>query len=397
MHQYLNLLSGILEKGWDKCPARAGMPGSKSWFGPQMEFDLSEGFPLVTTKRMYWKGIVVELLWFLRGDTNIKYLLDNDVNIWNEDAYNYYLKKSKEYGINTKGPLSFEDFIAHIKKGELKWGVLHVKDPNYSLGDCGFQYGRVWRNWTKTKETLVHPEMLPEYYLIERNGSVDQIAKVINSIRNTPESRRLMVTAIDPAHDEDLALYWCHALFQFNCRPLSIKQRIQHAVDNFYLTKREMAFDVVENPNREIDEQLNEAGVPKYYLDCKLYQRSADSMLGVPFNIASYALLIELIARICNMIPGQFIHSFGDAHIYDNHMDAVKEQLGRVPKKLPKLHVLEPHRKYGSLPDHFEKYLTNRIDLNDFLKSLTIHDFRLEGYDPHPKLENETKLSTGLK
>jgi thymidylate synthase len=357
MKQYLELLSSIKKHGALKPAARAGMPSTQSLFGYQFRHNLSDGFPILTTKKMFFKGVVIELLWFLRGDTNIKYLVDNGVNIWNEDAYNYYIKKSKELGVNTEGPLSFDNFVSKIKEGDLEWGVLHAKDKTYKLGDCGYQYGKVWRSWTT------------EFDVMEQDGSNrrpmthDQIAGVLSSLQKNPESRRHIVTAIDPGHESDLALYWCHAMFQFNCRPLTGEEQGEYQVKHQLYS----------------DEDIKK--IPKYYLDCQLYQRSADSFLGVPFNIASYALLTHIFAKICNMIPGDFIHTFGDVHIYSNHEDAVKEQLSREPMSLPKL--IE----------------TRNIDWETIGKtydfsSLNYSDFALDGYKSHPAIKAE--LSTGL-
>lgn len=375
MKSYLDLLSSIKEKGTLKPAARAGMPNTTSLFGYQFRHNLSDGFPILTTKKMFFKGVVVELLWFLRGDTNIKYLVDNGVNIWNEDAYNYYIKKSKEHGLNTEGPLSFEDFVLKIKEGDLEWGVLHAKDKIYKLGDCGYQYGKVWRSWTT------------EFDLMEQDGSNrrpmthDQIAGVLSSLQKNPESRRHIVTAIDPGHESDLALYWCHSLFQFNCRPLTLQERSDLVKSNIYEQSLNIKNVVAIDYDEEMHKILNEHNIPKYYLDCQLYQRSADSFLGVPFNIASYALLTHIFAKICNMIPGDFIHTFGDVHIYSNHEDAVKEQLSREPMALPKL--IE----------------TKSIDWETIGKtydfsSLSYSDFALDGYKSHSAIKAE--LSTGL-
>jgi thymidylate synthase len=343
---------------------------------------------------MFWKGIVTELLWFLKGDTNIKYLVDNGVNIWNEDAYNYYYDKSpaknndgEEQNIilqpvslkeNSRNPspknvdsysmFQFDEFISMIKntpKEELP------TYEGYTLGDCGYQYGRVWRAWEGYKGNWgtdgVH-KVLIFGYLQEK---IDQIANVINSLKTSPEGRRHIVTAIDPAHQDDLALYWCHALFQFNCRPLTEDERLAWA-DREY-NKRNIG------PDRYY--QLDQR--PKYYLDCQLYQRSADAVLGVPFNIASYALLTHIIAKIVNMVPGEFIHTFGDVHIYDNHWDAVEEQLSREPRALPTL-------KFSELMQ-WDKATD---DLTGFFDACGEWEFDLEGYNPHPAIKAE--LSTGL-
>lgn len=374
MKKYLNLLQSIKDNGTYKPAAREGMPGTQSLFGYQFRHNLADGFPILTTKKIFWKGVVVELLWFLRGDTNIKYLVDNGVNIWNEDAYNFYLKKSKEVGVNTEGPLSFEDFIQNIKDGKLKWGVLHAKDNSYSLGDCGYQYGKVWRAWDSEP-------YVANFELEITSGKIDQIKNLIYSLKNTPESRRHIVSAIDPAHDNKLALYWCHAMFQFNCRPLTVEDRWDLLqLKSEWLHKSQLGV-----ADEDLTVICNSNNIPKYYLDCQLYQRSADVVLGVPFNIASYALLTEILAKICNMVPGEFIHTFGDVHIYDNHKDAVEEQLKRTPTDLPKLVISDEGNDWAAI---------SNLDL-DLISMLDVSDFTLENYIPQSKIVAE--LSTGLK
>jgi len=225
--QYLDLLQKILDNGIEKGD-RTGT-GMLELFGPQMEFDLSKGFPLLTTKKMFLKGIIHELIWFLGGDTNIKYLNDNGVHIWDEWA-----------------------------------------DENGNLGPI---YGSQWRNW----------------------GGVDQISNLINEIKNSSDSRRMIVSAWNVREIPNMKLPPCHCLFQMN--------------------------------------------VQNNKLHCKLYQRSADMFLGIPFNIASYALLTMMIAQVCNLSPGKFIHSLGSAHIYLNHLTQVKQQLGREPYPMPTMKI----------------------------------------------------------
>lgn len=259
MKQYLNLLQHIRENGTQKGD-RTGT-GTISTFGYQMRFDLSKGFPLLTTKKLHLKSIIHELLWFLKGDTNIAYLKENKVRIWDE------------------------------------WAD--------EKGDLGPIYGYQWRSWPKP------------------NGEhVDQIEELINSIKNTPDSRRLIVSAWNVGQIEDMALPPCHALFQF------------YVADN--------------------------------KLSCQLYQRSADAFLGVPFNIASYALLTMMIAQVCDLKLGDFVHSFGDVHIYNNHLEQVELQLSREPRPLPKMKI-NPDIK----------------DINDF----KFEDFELTDYDPHPHIK----------
>lgn len=367
MQQYLDLLKAIQEKGTYKPPARPGMPGTQSLFGYQFRHNLADGFPLLTTKEMYWKGVVIELLWFLRGDTNIKYLVDNGVNIWNEDAYNYYEKRCIGWNIERQYTYSFDDFIKKIRNGDTH--KIGGNSSNYYLGDCGYQYGKVWRHWDKEEGERPYDISI---------GEIDQIKNLINSLKNTPESRRHIVTAIDPAHDTDLALYWCHAMFQFNCRPLSVKERAIKGNEMGY----GFAWEYSSRKHIEDTIKLLDAyDIPKYYLDCQLYQRSADVVLGVPFNIASYALLMHIIAKICNMLPGEFIHTFGDVHIYDNHKEAVKIQLQRVPGNLPTLEI--------------SKHKWDLISKSYDFTGLEFSDFIIKDYNPQSKIK--AKLSTGLK
>lgn len=369
MKQYLDLLKAIKEKGTYKPAARPGMPGTQSLFGYQFRHDLKDGFPIVTTKEVSFKNIVNELIWFLRGDTNIKFLVDRSCNIWNEDAYNYYGKQCK----NDHPIFTFSEFIQEIKNG----GGNPVALPkHYTLGDCGHQYGRVWRDWSK----FIGNDGNALYF-----DKIDQIKNLIIGLKKNPESRRHIVTAIDPAHDQDLALYWCHAMFQFNCRPISEEQRVL-TLQNKVL-KDEFNYDVLKI-------KLEEYNIPKYYLDCQLYQRSADVVLGVPYNIASYALLTEIVAKVCNMVPGEFIHTFGDVHIYDNHKEAVETQLSRIPKELPKLlykdefHLLcENINHLDITPEESAEWLLESVE------SWESDLFLLEGYDPDPKIK--AKLSTG--
>jgi thymidylate synthase len=381
MEQYINLLSAIKEKSTYKPAARANMPGTQSLFGYQFRHDLSKGFPLLTTKKIKFKNIVTELLWFLRGDINIKYLNDNGFYLWNEDAYNYYCKpniggnnskdgnailkfvppndQNAENTFESVFPnglytmLKFDEFVNIIQntpKEQLP------KFGNYTLGDCGYQYGKVWRNW----ETTVIDDSYERGYTVK---TTDQIKVLIDGLKKSPQGRRHIVTAIDPAHDTDLALYWCHSIFQFNCRPLTIDE------------KRSWIYDH--------NEDYDTTTCPQYYLDCQLYQRSADVFLGVPYNIASYALLTHVLASMCNMIPGEYIHTFGDVHIYDNHKDAIETQLPRDCKKLPKLVNTISSETWDLIN-------TGNYDFS----TLNPRDFIVEEYDPHPFIKAD--LSTGL-
>lgn len=264
MKQYLDLLRHILSEG-DRKGDRTGT-GTISTFGYQMRFDLSQGFPLLTTKKLHLKSIIYELLWFLRGDTNVAYLQEHGVRIWNE------------------------------------WAD--------SQGELGPVYGHQWRSW-------------PDY----SGGGIDQIQAVIEEIRRNPDSRRLMVSAWNVAQIDEMALAPCHCLMQFYVR----------------------------------DGRLS----------LQLYQRSADVFLGVPFNIASYALLLMMVAQVTGLEAGEFVHTFGDVHIYTNHLEQVALQLERTPRSLPRMILNKAIR-----------------DINDF----TYQDFALEGYDPHPHIAGEVAV-----
>jgi thymidylate synthase len=292
MKQYLDLLSTILEEGVVRGD-RTGT-GTKGVFGYQMRFNLAEGFPLLTTKKVFLKGVIHELLWFLRGDTNIKYLVDNGVHIWDSDAFRYYNELCVRHGVL---PVDLDTFLS----------AAGVESPieGYRFGDLNHVYGYQWRSWPKA------------------NGEVvDQIARVIDTLKTNPTSRRMIVSAWNVADVEDMALPPCHTMFQFF--------------------------------------------VAEGKLSCQLYQRSADTFLGVPFNIASYALLTMMIAKECGLELGDFVHTLGDAHLYLNHLEQAEEQLQREPRELPRM-VLNPDVK--SIFDY------------------TYEDFTLEGYDPHPAIK----------
>ena len=292
MRQYLELLDKIRRDGVVRGD-RTGT-GTKGIFGYQMRFDLREGFPLVTTKRLFLKGVIYELLWFLRGDTNIKYLVDNGVHIWDSDAYRYYNELCVRHGVL---PVDKDTFLA----------AAGVESPieGYRFGDLNNVYGYQWRSWPTGD-----------------GGAIDQIKKVIETIKSNPNSRRMIVSAWNVADVDSMALPPCHTMFQFF--------------------------------------------VAEGRLSCQLYQRSGDTFLGVPFNIASYALLTMMIAKECGLEPGEFVHTLGDAHLYLNHLEQAEEQLSREPRKLPTMH------------------------LNPDVKSIfdyTFEDFTLEGYDPHPAIK----------
>jgi thymidylate synthase len=339
MKQYLDLLQNILDNGVEKESGRENMPNTIGISHGVIRMDMKDGFPLLTTKKMYFKGIIHELLWILRGETNIKYLVDNGVQIWSNDAYRWYLKHFKEqYGESEFGPVSQEEFVKVIKEYDYPF------EPNqktgYILGDLGKVYGYQWRN---------------------QNG-VDQVRDVIEGLRDNPYSRYHIIDAWNKADFKDMALPPCHLLYQFIVRPISDEKRAE-----LY------GYDPDESTLDDIDDN----DVPKFYLDLNMYQRSCDTFLGVPFNIASMSLLLHIFAKTSNMIPGVATWIGGDTHLYVDHIPQVKEQLTRTPKKLPTLTI--------------KKDLKTLYDI----LSLTIDDFILENYKSYDAIKAE--LFTGLK
>lgn len=375
MKQYHDLLDKILNEGTLKPAARENMPGTISLFGPQMEFDLNS-FPILTTKKVFFKHIVTELLWFLRGDTNVKYLIDNNCSIWNEDAYNYYKKKCVEYG---SIPMEFKDFIENIKSEDPEeWNDQSI----YKMGDCGHQYGKTWTDF----------------------GGVDQIQRVVNSLKHNPQSRRHIVSSVDVGNDDDLALYWCHSMFQFNARPIDFDERCMLGDNDGCIPWEGDWDDWLENNSsiEEVTKILNDNNIPEYYLDCKMYQRSADVFLGVPYNFSSYSLLTLLIAKIVNMEPGKFIHTFGDVHIYENHLNQVNEILENNTSKYkqPKLKFSDKLLDYigrynGDITINGTPDFGYKDNFSNFISQINPEDIYLENYKSYPSIK--AKLSTGLK
>lgn len=420
MKQYIELLETIKEKGTYKPAARTGMPGTLSRFGHQFRHDLSEGFPLLTTKKLPFKLIVVELLWFLRGDTNIKYLVDNGCNVWNEDAYNYYVKlfqrQKKDEGEESQlgNPIGFDTFVKMVQS---EGNLPHYLINNYRWGDCGVQYGKLWRNWEAVDRdviTLNTDQLTPQQVLnfkesweeaLKSNHSpifiaqneefdvtplykkTDQFSDLIKGLNENPMGRRHIVTAWNPSTLDQMALNACHAFVQFNCRPLTYKQRLK-----LYKQQEDIDDDSIFIGASEMTMwgEFNSKNIPQYYLDCQMYQRSADVFLGVPFNIASYALLTQVIAQMVDMLPGEFIHTFGDVHIYDNHVEQVDLQMTRETRSLPTLKFSDEFK------DHLIKWREGDVyTFSEFLEMLQPTWFEVQDYDPHPTIKG--KLSTGLQ
>ncbi len=308
-YQYLNLLDDIIKNGTDK-PVFGSDATVRSLFGRQIRFDLSKGFPLLTTKKVFMRGIIHELIWFLKGDSNIKYLVDNDVHIWDEWAYKVYSKAAKKGEVPE---ISQDKFIEQIKSDNdfaKKWGEL------------GNVYGVQWRRW-----------------LTSDGREIDQIAWAINELKTTPFRKSIVVSAWNPefiyemaAPGKSMVIAPCHTLFQFNV-----------------------------NGDK---------------LSLQLYQRSADTFLGVPFNIASYSLLTMMIAQVVGLKPGEFVHTFGDVHLYGNHIEQAKQQMAREPRPFPTVKI-NPDVK----------------DIDQF----KIEDFTIENYDPYPTIKGDITLVGGFE
>jgi thymidylate synthase len=309
---YQALLQDILDNGVEKTD-RTGT-GTISVFGRQIRHKMSEGYPLLTTKKMAFKTMVTELLWFLRGDTNIKYLVDNGCRIWDGDAYKRY---SIIAGVSTQvESLTQEEFINKIKTDDefaKKWG------------DLGPIYGKQWRNW----EYQYGDEYNEGHHLPTLKKQIDQIQNLIYDLKTNPDSRRLMVNAWNVGELDQMTLPPCHYGFQVYTRELSQSERF-----NWYGNKIGSYIH-----HDHIEQEMNENNVPTRAISLMWNQRSVDTFLGLPFNIASYGLLLEMIADEVNMVPDELIGNLGDVHLYKNHIEQAKEQITREPMELPTVHV----------------------------------------------------------
>jgi thymidylate synthase len=350
--KYQELLQDILDNGVDKGD-RTGT-GTISVFGRQIRHKMSQGFPLLTTKKMHWKSIVTELLWFLRGDTNIKFLLDYDCHIWDGDAYKNYLTKGAKLNEELGGVPDYyskEEFIKQIKTDET-----FAK----KFGDLGPIYGKQWRQWQGWMDMNGNEK-----------GSLwyDQILQLVHSLKTNPDSRRLMVSAWNVAELDQMVLPPCHYGFQVYTRELSKFERSRH----------------MGLPEGEhfLDDVLDKHNIPKRAISLMWNQRSCDTFLGLPFNIASYALLLEIIAKEVNMVPEDLIGNLGDVHLYKNHIEQAKEQISREPYSLPKVEITErnwyQHEKV--------KEQLGPKTFRDIILSYRPDCFELIGYESHPKIK----------
>jgi len=362
--QYTALLQDILENGVTK-QDRTGT-GTLSVFGRQIRHKMSEGFPLLTTKKMPFRLIATELMWFLRGDTNIKYLVDNDCHIWDGDAYKAYLKKyekDKLHGViyendeTQNRPFSKEEFINWVKNND-KFSELY--------GDLGPVYGKQWRKW---QGWLSIPDVHP---LAKGSLWHDQIGVLIYQLKTNPDSRRLMVSAWNVGELDQMTLPPCHYGFQVYTRELSFDERHLLYCKSFEGTDDNHKGS---SNSEQMTEYHNKRNIPTRAISLMFNMRSNDVPLGLPFNLASYGLLLEIIAKETNMVPDELIASLGDAHIYVNQIDAIKEQLTREPYPLPKL-VIDQF-------DETNHYIGDMDDISEY----NISQFKLENYQSHPTIK----------
>jgi thymidylate synthase len=337
--QYQILLQSILDYGVEKSD-RTGT-GTKSIFGYTIRHRMSDGFPLLTTKKVSFKNIVVELLWFLRGDTNIKYLLDNGCNIWTGDAYKSY----REPRPNDRDAYTIEEFAEAIKT-----------NPDFAAryGELGPIYGAQWRKWGGLQDLTDDDQ--PIY--------LDQIANLINDLKTNPDSRRLMVSAYNVGELDQMVLPPCHYGFQVYTRELTYEEKKAY-IDKHFSGKAQLTLSDFEKFN-----------IPTRAISLMWSQRSADVFLGIPYNIASYALLLEILAKEVNMVPDELIGNLGDTHLYLNHIEQAKEQMERDSYELPTLKHLKDDSFYESLSKDQSLYL-----------HLESSDFVLENYRSHPAIK----------
>lgn len=364
--QYLELVSKIINTGFKKSD-RTGT-GTISIFSHELRFDLREGFPLLTSKKVFTKAVIHELIWFLRGDTNIKYLIDNGVHIWDGDAYKFYEKNTPNRYVSGSGsdpmnqfmswkgendPLSGYPILERLTKEEF---INRIKtDDNFAKkwGDLGPIYGKQWRRWGGLKVEKTSGSGLVEPYLRYVPTEVDQIKNIVNGLKTDPDSRRLIVSAWNLGEMEEMVLPPCHNFFQCWTREMSLEERSEFLgkIDPIDLTHRKL--DSLRTPDR--------------YISMKVNIRSNDIFLGNPFNIASYAILLHLLAKEVNMAPLELVISIGDAHIYQNHIDACKIQLQNETYPLPKL----------------------ELNPNCSIFNLEYEDIKIVGYQSAPSIKAE--------
>jgi len=364
--QYINLLKTIKEYGVEK-EDRTGT-GTRSIFGYTIRHSMADGFPLITTKKMYWKGIVTELLWFLQGRTDLRFLLEHNCHIWTGDAYKVYDKDFDAEWPPFSGP-----YPSRLTVKEFEEKIMNDDEFNKWYGDLGPIYGKQWRGW-KYIGPKSQQEMLDENTNWPwKTTEIDQIRNLINDIKTNPDSRRLMVTAWNPTELDKMTLPPCHYGFQCYTRELSLEERRS-------LISQEM-FNQIYNggrPETLSHSEINQWNIPTRAISLMWNQRSVDTFLGLPFNIASYGLLLEIIAKEVNMVPDQLIGQLGDVHIYNDHFEQVDEQISREPYELPTINFNT---------EWWDKPFFEAINNESFCKCLMEEDIQLGNYKSHPTIK----------
>ena len=376
--KYQDLLQDILDNGINKTD-RTGT-GTISVFGRQIKHKMSQGFPLLTTKKMAWKTMVTELLWFLRGDTNIKYLVDNGCHIWDGDAYKRYIThwgslidpiNYELYGPNTTMNCFHEDKRLYTKEEFIN---LIKTDDEFAKkwGELGPIYGKQWRNWESVDTS--------QYWQEDWSPKdTDQIKNLINELKTNPDSRRLMVSAWNVGELEHMVLPPCHYGFQLYTRKLTGEEMWGLLKKKVGEEKFQLMVDDIVPFGGGLSEELESYKIPKRAISLMWNQRSVDTFLGLPFNIASYGLLLEIIANEVNMMPEDLIGNLGDVHLYSNHIEQAREQIGREPyKNLPTL-------KFSPIQlAHFEHHLDT---FEHHIRESQPHQFIIDGYESHPSIK----------
>ncbi len=401
--QYTDLLQTILDYGVEK-KDRTGT-GTKSIFGYIIRHNMKDGFPLLTTKKMAWKQIVTELLWFLRGDTNIKFLVDNDCHIWDGDAWKSWVTKRTNGIINTTPEGDARDYLLKELIGTKEEFINKIKtDDEFAKkwGELGPIYGKQWRRWKSkawiplsyldenNKPTINGSESLNggmARKIITNYTEIDQIANLINDLKTNPDSRRLMVSAWNVGELDQMILPPCHNFWQMYTRELSLGEKEEqlektNCINDIENDRIIYGHEWEKYIQEQYDDIQSTQGIklPTRAISLMWNQRSVDTFLGLPFNIASYGLLLEIIAKAVNMVPDQLIGNLGDVHLYSNHIEQAKEQIGRTPYELPTLNI------------NTEFWQTESGEcgvgpLNTNLMELEISDFTIENYQSHPSIK----------
>jgi thymidylate synthase len=381
--QYQDLLQSILDYGVEK-QDRTGT-GTKSIFGYTIRHNMQDGFPVLTTKKMAWKTMVTELLWFLRGDTNIKFLVDNNCHIWDGDVYNNYGKRMVDI-MNVVIPAEFKDkgWVKLRLDYQGKYDVLSREefinkiktDDEFAKtwGELGPIYGKQWRSWNtiypSISERLEYNHTIGTFKVTQ----IDQIANLISDLKTNPDSRRLMVNAWNVGELDQMVLPPCHYGFQVYTRELSFEER--YVILKSRTNEDPLKYSRLDNgdydqhPKEMTTKWMNELNIPTRAISLMWNQRSVDTFLGLPFNIASYGLLLTILAKEVNMVPDELIGNLGDTHLYLNHIEQAKEQIGREPFELPTLNQFPTYE--GSRPS---------------IESYVVGDFTLKDYQSHPSIK----------